>query len=765
MNRRDLFRTAAVAPLALPAKAAEREAVIATALEPSPLEKLAASELAAYLEKLCAVRARTVAGGKSGFRLAAGDRARSVLPSSLTSEFDSLPADGYIFSTAGGGLLIAGKSDAAVLYAVYDLLERYGARFFLGGDILPAGRKPFLMMPLNETVRPEMALRGTLPWFNFMMGPTGWALSDYKAYIGQLAKLRYNYINFHFYSYEPFLRFRYQGISYPTPGQTQSGHAATWPASRISVGRDRIPGEYCGMPGGPNPEIAIPRLQQAFEYARSRGLKTGVGIELSVVPVLPRAIPDGDFVGPKPATTSEAITPDNLDPTSASAEAISRARLKALVETYPHADYYTIWYSEHFQYKTLKPEALSPKLRSYYEAHKQRFDYQQWNFSAGSYVMFLCWVELGYRILKELKPDAKVVISGWSIDSMFPGADAILPKDIVFSSLSGYEPQFALSRNAIGQYWKPVKEHARHYNSWWEFDGRCLGLLQPKVKVFDRVFDQAKAAGIDSMLFLHWRTRILDGNARYTALRCWNARLTPEEFYADYARSKFGAQAAPPVTKALLDLEDYERWQLGDRGSYLSGVAFDFGVLPDPVYRLVAAAGISYEGGGRRGDDKNLAEVVKSLQSKDIELPARTLEEVFQPKEGGRGLEDAIRRLSAVAEQLTSAVKLVHAGTESENLGYLLARVQYYVLYLRFYGTVLQSVAALTAAPDSPLKPRVEKSLAILKTANPRTVVAKYAEYVANAGERGVLVSLNRKLIDPVEAVVARLEFISGQLS
>jgi hypothetical protein len=373
--------------------------------------------------------------------------------------------------------------------------------------------------------------------------------------------------------------------------------------------------------------------------------------------------------------------------------------------------------------------------------------------------VFLCWIELAHRILKGLKPDAKMAIAGWSIDSMFTGARDVLPKDIAFASLSGYEPQWALRANVIDRFWKGVAGRERHYVSWCEFDGRCLGLLQPKVRSFDHLLTDTHAAGIDAAVFLHWRTRILDGNARYTSLRCWRNDLRPEEFYRDYARAKFGEQAGPLCVEALLALEDYDQWQLADRGTYLSNAAYDYGVLPDPIYRLTQALGIPFGSQGREpeGDVRQTIQALTSPREKPV---SRTDEEVFQPGESGHGLAEAIQRLRRIRESLRPAERVARGARAQANLRYFTGRIEYYQQYLAFYGSILEVYLTLTRDPVQPLKDRLQRAASILKSVDVNRLVAKYAEHIGNPGERGVLVSLNRKLIEPVQAITARVELL-----
>ena len=56
-------------------------------------------------------------------------------------------------------MLLAGGSDAATAWAVYDLLERYGVRFLLSGDVLPKQADDFRLPEVDATFEPVQNLR------------------------------------------------------------------------------------------------------------------------------------------------------------------------------------------------------------------------------------------------------------------------------------------------------------------------------------------------------------------------------------------------------------------------------------------------------------------------------------------------------------------------------------------------------------------------------------------------------------------------------
>ncbi|MEN8253909.1 MAG: malectin domain-containing carbohydrate-binding protein [Verrucomicrobiota bacterium] len=110
-----------------------------------------------------------------------------------------LGKDTFTLKTDGKTLSISGGSDLAVLYGAYRYAELLGVRFYIHGDVVPDGRIPFALPEVDETHTPLFEHRGIQPFHDFTEGPDWWSLDDYKTYLGQMVKMRMNWIGFHCY--------------------------------------------------------------------------------------------------------------------------------------------------------------------------------------------------------------------------------------------------------------------------------------------------------------------------------------------------------------------------------------------------------------------------------------------------------------------------------------------------------------------------------------------------------------------------------------
>jgi hypothetical protein len=117
---------------------------------------------------------------------------------------------------------IAGGTPQAVLYAVFDFLERQGAFFGLDGEIYPLEpAKALNLPPIHQPWReePRFATRGLVPWPDFLNCITVFNREDLRAYLEAMVRMRFNTLGIHVYSganqwVESFLSFEYAGAGH-----------------------------------------------------------------------------------------------------------------------------------------------------------------------------------------------------------------------------------------------------------------------------------------------------------------------------------------------------------------------------------------------------------------------------------------------------------------------------------------------------------------------------------------------------------------------
>ena len=128
--------------------------------------------------------------------------------------FEGLKADGFILRTLrleGRRVLVAGgNEEAATMYAVYDLLERYGAAFLLTGEILPEKKADLELRDFEVRSDPAFRLRGLLLSFNYPHDAF-MSMEDGQKFLDQMAKMKMNYLHLFWNPYEPWIKYEYRG--------------------------------------------------------------------------------------------------------------------------------------------------------------------------------------------------------------------------------------------------------------------------------------------------------------------------------------------------------------------------------------------------------------------------------------------------------------------------------------------------------------------------------------------------------------------------
>jgi hypothetical protein len=475
-----------------------------------------------------------------------------------------LPSSGFIFSLsvrrggfkhpeayevsheAGGGkashVRLTGATPQAVLYAVFDFLERQGAFFGLDGEVYPLESARALNLPPVGhpwQAQPRFSVRGLVPWPDFLNCVTVYNREDWRAYLEAMLRMRFNTLGVHVYSTanqwaESFLSFEYAGaghLAYTDTSATNRWGYLPERTSRFGMGAaDFFADEVFGAEATTKArscweakELAQQLWKEAFQYAKQLGIHAGVGFE-------PYQIPDEIYRATPPeayhASNDAKIPGPRIDPESVAAKDILEARLGRLLEAYPTLDYVWLWEDEGMSWASQKqsvPLSVTP--------FKQAFDF-----------------------LKRHAPEKRLVISGWGgVVRHFAYFHKALPEEIIFSSLNdnlGWDP--------VSEEYGKLEARERWPIPWLE-DDPAMWLPQFHVARFVRDMDLAEQYGCQGLLGIHWRHRIMDIDAGFQADYSWDKELTPTRFFQTFA----AAQARDPRAGKLARLlEDTDRDRL-----------------------------------------------------------------------------------------------------------------------------------------------------------------------------------------------------------
>jgi hypothetical protein len=438
----------------------------------------------------------------------------------------------------GSRIRLIGATPQAVLYAVFDFLERQGAFFGLDGDNYPLQPARDLTLPtFNHPWRaqPRFKTRGLLPWPDFLNCITVFNREEYRAYLEAMLRMRFNTLGIHVYSganqwTESFLSFEYAGaghLAYTDTTATNRWGYIPERTSNYGMGAaDYFAGEVFGSEATTranscweDARFAQQLWGDAFEYAKKLGIRTGVGFE-------PYQIPDEIFRATPPEAHYKSKNPEVpgpcIDPDSVAARDILEARLGNLLEAYPTVDYVWLWEDEAMNWASQK-ESVPLSVTPYKQAHD---------------------------FLRRHAPEKRLVISGWGgVVRHFPQFHERLPLDVIFTSLSdnlGWDP--------VSEEYGKLGERERWPIPWLE-DDPAIWLPQFHVHRGSEDMDLAEKYGCQGVLGIHWRSRMMNANAGFQARASWDQTLKPARFFQSFAAAQAGGPRATELADILTEVD------------------------------------------------------------------------------------------------------------------------------------------------------------------------------------------------------------------
>ena len=521
--------------------------------------------------------------------LVGGPTANPLVREAMTAKlanFEGLKKDGFVLRSirlrGRPAVIVGGNDEASTMYAAYDLIERLGVVFLLSKDIVPETKTDLALPSLDVRGETPFSRRGILI-SNIYPNRGIMHLSEVKQMLDQMAKLKMNYLQFFWFEHEPWIDFGYRGegkligdaTGKETGYLTWRYHYGSYLAKDLLVGRElfkdrpRIaPAEFQGVE---TPEdgfrVAKNFLTEIIRYAKTRKINVWLCVDPTTLPgnlarYARRAM---NLQVPFHPTLATHMCPG--DP---ALHEMNENRLKALVETYPEAEGYFFYIPEAYpECPDPQDQALLEKERPKYEGlldlWKAYTGYERdpasvLNSVAGSAYIVRKIIEARDRIA----PQAKVGVGGLGHGYLLPYLDKLLPKNVPFTDM---ESRGVWTAGGVPmQYFGGMGERERTLIPRIDDDGDMFGMQFNQTLYYkDRVLEGSLEHGVAGFAGQTNRIRGTEQNTRYLAEGAWKPSLTPEEFYAGYARRIFGEEAQPEMRAAFNVLEENEEY-LGWRG-------------------------------------------------------------------------------------------------------------------------------------------------------------------------------------------------------
>jgi hypothetical protein len=558
------------------------------------LEQFAALELQSYLKRLFGVTAKIgyLLSDTAEYRVILGNPQSNPIITQVIgkADFPQLSDQGFLLRKTmfmdKPTMVISGGSPAAVMWGVYELVEHYGVRYLLHGDVYPENAGEFRLPEIDRVWEPLLRVRWWRVINDFAMGPESWGMADYQPVLDQLAKLKFNRIGLSTWPWQPFLHLEIKGIKRKSAALWFNFH---YPITDDMPGRELFGDEeefwnpdlpaprtarQAGLPRGASYEefvAAGERLcHELIAYAKSRGMQASFSASVMDFPEEFRPIiPDAQTVhqlgnltvGPGPKVMPD--DPDLLE--------VASAVLKTAIDTYPDADFYAFGMPEHrawteryewawqqlnekyqiSQIISLEQVLQKAQNRTSYPGGAQRAVTEVKGDIAALY-FFDRMLTSPDVLLKSRKPDARVVITGVA-EELFPILHCILPKGseaLIFVDYTA--SRVVRRREALRDV--PAREIPASLIFTLHDDN--VGVLPQLVtSALHELACDLRKHGWSGFSTRYWMISDHDPCVAYLSKTAWDANATPETVYADQIRAVCGDAAVKPMLEAFRELE------------------------------------------------------------------------------------------------------------------------------------------------------------------------------------------------------------------
>lgn len=511
------------------------------------------------------------------------------------------------------------------MFGIYELLERWGVRFSLTEDFLPDKPEPLRLTGFDERCEPAYAIRAMRPLNNLPEGSAAWGLEDFQRFIDQMAKLKYNTYVFWIAESGPWLDYEFRGMKRPA-GDIFYGWK--YQIDENFVGKELFPGQkefYSPvLAKARNDEekkqLGIGLVRDIINHGKQRGMMTLLTFgflepptpfkhkmnDWATLPLPdPKLFPDAQFsetpveefgTNPKYAAWMNVRDP--------SVQELTKVRLKALIDTYPDADFYHIWVSEHragvVDYREIFKELdaryhLSPAFDLDQELSNPRtypYGFTRYQNQFKSDLLFLWMFDRifvqGSLLKHTCKPHANISLSG-VMPELWPLVAKILPKGMSFGDWLEYGTHATADR--IEDIVPVLRSGLPTTLEIGVQDDNTMWFPQVNVESLEKIVHTTAPLDLEGYVVAIWQIRQADINSAYLGHASFHPEVTADQFYRDYLVKLVGPQAAPHFEQAQRILEKADR-QIKKE---LYGYAFAFegamagklgGVKRDVIARL-----------------------------------------------------------------------------------------------------------------------------------------------------------------------------------
>jgi len=579
------------------------------------MEHFAADELCRYLEKLYRIKTRPTAArpesAEAAFLLGSSKTNPAVAKALGEKGWPKVSDQGIVLKRAkldgGPVLVVGGGSPVATMWAVYELVERWGVRYLVDRDVYPA-KNPWTGVPnLDVVMEPNMRIRCWRLVNDLADGPVSWSLKENRRFLHQIAKMKYNRIHVAIWPAQPFVHYTFRGMEKP-PGVLFFGQKH--PIDNDTIGREK----FGKMKVFTNPELvdagspaevrrrAIGLVRGILKEAITLGMETG----LSIAPLewpkeFMKVLPGSERVHQLAGLTAGPGSKQSMD--DPLLREMVATIVRAYIETYPDIDFLHIGTPEHRGWTGQAENAYKHLASRYKLSDLGTYDElcatarSRKSFPGGGKrveamlkgdLAFLDFFDLLVREKKLLRRpggggDIKLAYSG-VVAELFPLVARMVPPGGEVLSFIDYTASRQLRQRELLQRTPPKGTPASLIFTL--ADDNVGVLPQSATGSLHTLMGELRKNGWSGFYTRYWTVSDQDPTVHYLARASWNASMTPQQAYADQVEHVCGPDSVEPALKAFALIEKITL------GLDQHGLSFGFPV-PGMMTKHYAAGGLS----------------------------------------------------------------------------------------------------------------------------------------------------------------------------
>ncbi len=532
---------------------AKETIMICTTPEAGSLEKQAAEVLSGNLKEIYP---------KTTFQLT--DKLTKI-PSIIIGTYKELSKNselaGYIRQPKDGGFIITsaaqsgnikeiiiGSTPRSLLDAVYTLSEKLGFGYYLSYDIKPESKAKINFPDWEMEDFPLVKERIVFNWHNFLSGCSGWNFSEWKKWIDQSSKMKYNTIMVHAYGNNPMFQFEMNGLQKPVGYMNTSISGRDWGGQHVNDVR-RLPGGFvfndpvlgpdaARVPDNQRVDAATGLMKQVTKYAQSQGMGIIFAYDVDTWSSNPQNI----ILSLPESARFQSGSFWLANPEKPEGYAFYKTQLEKLIKDYPEITKIAIWVrANKTPWRTIKKNELPSGWEKEYASLLER-EWQLLDNDISVTTFALSKVVVAWqKAMKELGlQHIELMFGSWGWDNMVP-SNYIIPKNVTFIPLDSrinFDYKSTQKKlEEIGKTRKLIPIVWPHHD-----DHRYIGRPYTPYPRFADMLKERNAAGFG---IIHWTTFPLDLYFKSAGRQVWNANKNEElkTTIHDFVTKHWGNQA------------------------------------------------------------------------------------------------------------------------------------------------------------------------------------------------------------------------------